>query len=169
MPLNIKQKEEIKSLLVKALDNKLKRYKRETSYLPFLAALIQDSEKVAAYSFIHSVATALGMSIYEHISVIISKNSSEKCFRNYGVGGVISPSQKKTINKIGDEIRNKKRIANNKKEIGEILKASAIGAKFQKDGNIADFYMIKDRKEYYFEIKTVKTANCKSYNTWNWE
>lgn len=156
MSLNRCQKEEIKKLLVKTLEKKLKKYKRETSYLPFLAALIQDSEKVAAYSFIHSIATSLGMSIYEHISVIISSNNSEKCFRNYGVGGVISPAQKRVINRIVNEIRNKERKSNIEEEINEVLNASIAGAKFQKDGNIADFFMLKNKIEYYFEIKTVK-------------
>jgi len=156
LPLNTQQKEEIKELLVKSLENKLKKYKRETSYLPFLAALIQDSEKVAAYSFIHSIATTLGMSIYEQISVIITKDNSEKCFRNYGVGGAISSAQKKVIDKIVNDIRNKSRKSDHKKEIDEVLKASSEGAQFQKDGNIADFYMLKNNIEHYFEIKTVK-------------
>lgn len=156
MPLNSNQREEIKNLLVRTLENKLKRYNRETTYLPFLAALIQDAEKVTAYSFIHSIATSLGMSIYEQVSVIISKGNSEKCFRNYGVGGAISPAQKKTISRIVDEIRNKERKSNIKKEITEVLNASTTRAKFQKDGNIADFYMIKGRTEHFFEIKTAK-------------
>ncbi len=45
--------------------------------MPFLARLIQDAEKIAAYSFIHSMATTLGMSIYEDVSKIIAKETSE--------------------------------------------------------------------------------------------
>src|SRR5690606_5173499 len=111
---------------------------------------------IAAYSFIHSLATSLGMSIYEQISVIITKNQVQQCFRNYGVGGAISPAQKKVIQNIINEIRNKERKADLKSEIVEVLNASVAGAKFQSDGNIADFYMLKDNEEYYFEIKTSK-------------
>lgn len=156
MPLSNQQKQEIEELLVHTLEKKLRRYNRETSYLPFLAALIQNSEKIAAYSFIHSLATSLGMSIYEQISVIITKNQVQQCFRNYGVGGAISPAQKKVIQNIINEIRNKERKADLKSEIVEVLNASFAGAKFQSDGNIADFYMLKDNEEYYFEIKTSK-------------
>ena len=64
MTLSNKQRQDIKILLSKKMDNKLKTYGRETISMPFLARLIQDNEKIAAYSFIHSIATSLGMSIY---------------------------------------------------------------------------------------------------------
>jgi Type II restriction endonuclease, TdeIII len=156
MGLNSQQTEQIKTLLRKKIENKLRRYGRETSSMPFLARLIQDNEKIAAYSFIHSVATTLGMSIYEDVSVIIGKSNSTECFRNYGVGGVISKQQNLTIKKIITELRNEERKANIKNEISEILNVSSTGGRFQKAGNIADFYLKRDGVEHFFEIKTVK-------------
>lgn len=156
MSLSKIQKDNIKALLSKKIENKLKLYGRETKSMPFLARLIQDNEKIAAYSFIHSMATTLGMSIYEDVSVIIASDTSQECFRKYGVGGVISKDQKRTITGIITKLRNGSRKANIKKEIEEVLKASCKDGEFQKSGNIADFYMKRDNKEYYFEIKTVK-------------
>lgn len=124
--------------------------------MPFLARLIQDSEKVAAYSFIHSVATTLGMSIYEHVSVIIAEPTADECFRNYDLGGVISREQKSVIDDIVRKLRNKEEKANSMKEIKSVLDASAKDGKAQKEGRIADFYMRRSGKEHYFEIKTVK-------------
>jgi hypothetical protein len=124
--------------------------------MPFLARLVQDSEKIAAYSFIHSIATTLGMSIYEGVSVIIASDTCDECYRNYGVGGVLSKPQKSVIAKIVTELRNKERTANIEKEISEVLSASPQNGTFQKSGNIADFYMKKENMEYFFEIKTVK-------------
>jgi len=156
MSLSKIQKDNIKALLSKKIENKLKLYGRETKSMPFLARLIQDNEKIAAYSFIHSMATTLGMSIYEDVSVIIASDTSQECFRKYGVGGVISKDQKRTITGIITKLRNGSRKANIKKEIEEVLKASCKDGEFQKSGNIADLYMKRDNKEYYFEIKTVK-------------
>ena len=147
---------QIRELLSTKIENKLKRYDRETTSMPFLARLIQDNEKLAAYSFIHSMATTLGMSIYEDVSVIIASGNCEECYRNYGVGGVLSKEQKTVINRIITELRNKQRKADIESEKKEILKASTTNGNFQKSGNIADFYMKRDNKEYYFEIKTVK-------------
>ncbi|MBF0412367.1 MAG: TdeIII family type II restriction endonuclease [Desulfamplus sp.] len=156
MALSINQKDKIINLLSKKIISKLSSYGRETTSMPFLARLIQDNEKIAAYSFIHSMATTLGMSIYEDVSVIIASETSDECFRNYGVGGVISKEQKSVIDRIVSELRNGTRTANIDTEIDEILKASTYNGEFQKSGNISDFYMKRDGKEHYFEIKTVK-------------
>ncbi|MFH1607771.1 MAG: TdeIII family type II restriction endonuclease, partial [archaeon] len=68
MPLTTEQIEEIKKLLRSKLNEKLSKYARETTSMPFLTRLMQDKEKVASYSFIHSLLTTLGMSIYEEVS-----------------------------------------------------------------------------------------------------
>lgn len=157
MALSNKQKKEISQLLETKIDAKLAKYLRESSSMPFLTRLIQDADKVASYSFIHSIATSLGMSIYEQISAIIAKSNSEECFRNYGVGGVLSKVQKSIISNIVTELRNNDgRKPNHNKEVKEVLKASSKDGRYQKDGNIADFYMKRDGVEYFFEIKTVK-------------
>jgi len=156
MSITNSQKNDIRKLLSNKIKKKLKSYDRETTSMPFLARLIQDSEKIAAYSFIHSLATSLGMSIYEDVSVIIAASQSDECHRNYGVGGVISKGQKNVINKIITQLRNGEREANIQNEKTEVLEASELHANYQKSGNIADFYMKKNNKEYYFEIKTAK-------------
>lgn len=156
MALTNEQKQEIKNLLETTIRDKLKKYKRESSYMPFLTKLIQDNEKVAAYSFIHSIATSLGMSIYEEISKIIARPSSQEVDRNVNAGGTISTNQKETIAKIINELREGSRKVNSKEEMEEVLKADASNGKPQKDNAIADFYMKRNDEEYYFEIKTVK-------------
>lgn len=156
MALTKTQKQKIKELLSNKLEAKLKSYGRETTSMPFLARLIQDNEKIAAYSFIHSMATTLGMSIYEEVSVILASETADETFRNYGVGGAISESQKSVIAHIIAKLRNGEQKADIEKEKKEVLSASTENATFQKSGNIADFYMKRNEQEYYFEIKTVK-------------
>ena len=156
MALSNNQKEKITSLLEKKIEDKLRRYTRETSSMPFLTRLIQDSEKVAAYSFIHSIATTLGMSIYEDVSKIIAEEFSKECFTKYDVGGVLSREQKSVIDDIVRKLRNGEKIVNHDQEVKQVLSASARDGKDQKEGRIADFYMLRDGVEHYFEIKTVK-------------
>lgn len=156
MALSNKEKTQIILLLEKKLRDKLRRYTRETSSMPFLTRLIQDTQKVAAYSFIHSIATSLGMSIYEDVSRIITEKSAKECFRNYDIGGVISKNQKFIIGEIIRKLRNGEKKVNHKEEVKLVLSASARDGKPQKEGKIADFYMLKNGVEYYFEIKTVK-------------
>lgn len=156
MALSKTQKQKIKKLLEKKIEDKLKRYARESSSIPFLVRLIQDSEKVAAYSFIHSIATTLGMSIYEDVSKIIAEESAEECFTKYDIGGVISREQKSVIDEIIRKLRNGEEEVNHDEEVKLVLSAPAKDGKTQKEGRIADFYMLRDGIEHYFEIKTVK-------------
>ena len=156
MALTKKQKEEIKNFLKEKLEEKLARYKRETTYMPFLVRLIQDTEKVAAYSFIQSVATTLGMSIYEEVSRIIAQASAEEYKTKCDLNSTLSRKQKEVIEEIIRQLRNGERKVNKKKEIEEVLRAPWKNGKPQKEGRIVDFYMKRNGIEYLFEIKTVK-------------
>ena len=156
MALSKKQKDKIKQLLEKKIEDKLKRYARESSSMPFLVRLVQDSEKVAAYSFIHSMATTLGMSIYEDVSKIIAEESAQECFTKYDIGGVISREQKSVIDEIIRKLRNGEQKVDCKKEVKLVLSVSPKNGKAKKEGRLADFYMLRNGTEHYFEIKTVK-------------
>ncbi len=156
MPLSSIQESKITQLLRNKLDKKLRLYERETKSMPFLERLMQDNEKVAAYSFIQSLLTTLGMSIYEEVSAIIASEHSETAYSKHKVGGVISASQKTVISSIISSLRNRDRTADIKKEKEEVLQASTENGQPQKSGNVADLYMKKNNEEYYFEIKTVK-------------
>lgn len=156
MALSPKQKNGLRDLLRKKLDEKLNDYARETASMPFLTRLIQDTEKVAAYSFIHSISTTLGMSIYEDASEIIASENAEKVDTKVKLGGTISPGQKGVISEIVNGLRDRSKVPNKDEEISEILKADTSGGKYQKKDEIVDFYMKRRGEEYYFEIKTAK-------------
>ena len=117
MPLTEKQKNNISDLLTLKIEDKLKRYARESTSMPFLVRLMQDKEKVASYSFIHSLATTLGMSIYEAVSKIIVEESVTECFTRYDLVGALSKEQKSVIGTIIAELRNGERECDIKKEI----------------------------------------------------
>lgn len=154
MSLNKNQVKDIKSLLKEKIRNKLKDYSRESTSMPFLVSLIQDKEKVASYSFIHSVATMLGMSIYEQVAKIVAREKFDVSETSYDVEGFISDEQNKVISKILQEIKNGSRKANKVKEIKEIL--SAKGKEKIKLKVRADLYLKKGDKEFFIEIKTAK-------------
>ena len=154
MALNKKQVEEIKQLLSEKISSKLKNYTRETSSMPFLAKLMQDSEQVAAYSFIHSLATTLGMSIYEQVAKIIAKPNFDKVEIGYDVIGSISDKENSAISKIMQELKNGSRKSDKTREIKEILQNKSNSGRKLKIR--ADLFLQKETKEFYIEIKTAK-------------
>jgi len=154
MTLNKEQVEKIKTLLRSKINNKLTKYVRETTSMPFLVKLMQDSEKVASYSFIHSLATTLGMSVYEKISEIIASTSYDEVKTGYDVEGEISNEENATISQILQEIKTKTRESNKEQEIKEILKANSDNGRKIKIR--ADLFLKKGNEEFYIEIKTAK-------------
>lgn len=154
MTLNESQIKEIKELLRSKLNDKLSKYVRETTSMPFLVKLMQDSEKVASYSFIHSLATTLGMSVYEKISEIVALVHYDEVKTGYDVEGEITNEENSVISQILQEIKNGTRTANKEKEIKEILQCNNNGGRKIKVR--ADLFLKKGNDEYYIEIKTAK-------------
>jgi hypothetical protein len=122
--------------------------------MPFLVKLMQDSEKVASYSFIHSLATILGQSVYEKVAKIIAEPHFDKAETGYDVEGEITNEQNTIISKILQEIKSKTRKTNKEQEIKEILKANSNNGRKIKVR--ADLFLKKGDDEYYIEIKTAK-------------
>ncbi len=154
MVLSRKQRDDIKELLREKLSEKLENYARETSSMPFLAKLMQDSETVAAYSFIHSLATTLGMSIYEKVSEIVASTTYDTVRISHDVEGEISDEENSVISQILQEIKNETRKANKEQEIKEILQCTTKRGRKLKVR--ADLFLKKGNDEYYIEIKTAK-------------
>jgi hypothetical protein len=154
MVLSNTQVEQIKELLRTKLNDKLSKYARETTAMPFLVKLMQDSEKVAAYSFIHSLATTLGMSVYEKISKIVASTHYDDVKTGYDVEGEITNEENSIISQILQEIKNKTRKADKDKEIKEILECNNDDGRKIKIR--ADLFLKKGNDEYYIEIKTAK-------------
>ncbi len=154
MVLNEKQIQEIKNLLKSKLNDKLSKYARETTAMPFLVKLMQDAENVASYSFIHSLATTLGMSVYEKISEIVASTHYDMVKTGYDVEGEITNEENSIISQILQEIKNRTRTADKEQEIKEILKCKNNGGRKIKVR--ADLFLKKGNDEYYIEIKTAK-------------
>ncbi len=154
MSLNEDQVKEISDLLRGKISQKLQKYTRETKAMPFLAKLMQDPEKVASYSFIHSMATTLGMSIYEEVARIVASTNYDEAKTKFDVKGEISDEENSVISRILQEIKNKDRCANKKREIEEILECVPSNKREVKIR--ADLYLKKDEEEYFIEIKTAK-------------
>jgi len=143
-------------LLKEKLEAKLENYQSETHYMPFLTLLVQDPRLVVSMSFMISLATTLGASVYEEMSAIAASESSDVVETKVDVGGTLNGAQIRKIADIVNQLRNGQRTASRKREIEEVLSVPANGGTFQKKNNVADFYMKRGSSEFFVEIKTVK-------------
>ena len=100
--LNKKQIEvlqKVKKHLLKVMEAKLLNYSPETSYMPFQKAIMGERYR-AIYSFVHSVSTTFGMSLWEQFAETLGKESGMKVRRQYDIPFSISDNTDMEINTI---------------------------------------------------------------------
>ncbi len=156
MSLSQQQKKEIKTFLVLKIREKLSEYDPETSSMPFHFRLL-GRDRMAIFSFIHSVNTTLGTSIFEKVGQLIAKPLCKEAKDRYDVEGFISDQAVLKIDSIMRDLRSARRKPDKELETKEILLASPKGNMGKKIKKRADLFII-DKKgvENYFEIKSAK-------------
>lgn len=155
MPLSQKQKQNIEETIINCLRNKFKNYKPESSNMPFHYRLL-GKDRMALYSFIQSLNTTFGSSIFEPVAVALAKNKFAKAQSQYFVGDKISEGCQKTI----QDIMNNLTVGippNKTLEIELIRKSVNIGEINNIKTVKADLF-IEDAKgvQYLFDLKTAK-------------
>ena len=157
MALSKQQSEEIKDYLVEKIRWKLANYNPETKAMPFHYRLL-GKNRMALFSFIHSVNTTLGTSIFEQVGAMIAKPRAIKSIGQYkDFEGFVSSEAVLTIDTIIRELRAATRKPNKPKETEEVLAVVSKGNQGEKMKKRVDLFVeMKDRTEYYFELKSAK-------------
>lgn len=150
-------KQSLKGLIKAKIVNKIKSYKPSTTYNPFLTGIVP-LKYARINSFMISLSTSFGMSVYEQISKLIAEsNGFKNCGkRNLYETTTLSDNQIKLITEIIERLTKKGQNANYDLETKEILDCIAVNGKKFKGNSIVDFSMEKNSIIYLFEIKTVK-------------
>lgn len=157
MALSKKQKQEIKTYLISKIRAKLAGYDPETKSMPFHFRLL-GKDRIALFSFIHSVNTTLGTSIFEKVGQMIAlphvKEAKDQ-FKTFE--GFVSSEAVLKIDSIMRELRSTGRKPDKDKEVKEILSLAQKGEMGKKLKKRVDLFVIdNDGVENYFEIKSAK-------------
>jgi len=157
MALSTIQSKQIKDYLVEKIRNKLTNYAPETKSMPFHFRLL-GKDRMALFSFIQSVNTMLGTSIFEQIGKMIAEPKAKRAVGQYReLEGYISSEAVLKIDTILRDLRSALRKPDKGRETREILAVAnkgKLGRKLKKRVDL--FVEMEDRTEYYFEIKTAK-------------
>jgi len=157
MALTTQQNKQIKDYLVEKIRQKLATYNPETNSMPFHFRLL-GKDRMALFSFIQSVNTMLGTSIFEQVGKIIAESRAKRVIGQYKeFEGYISSEAVLKIDSIMRDLRSALRKPDKGKETEEVLAVSNkgdLGKKLKKRVDL--FVEMKDGTEYYFEIKTAK-------------
>ena len=155
MSLSTKTEEAINSLLKDILRSKLENYHPETNYMPFHHRLL-GKDRYAMFSFIQSLNTTFGISIWEQIAVILAKGAGNYAERQYKLLGEIDNETEELIREIHYKLRKGEIAAIKIDEIERIKKRIKKGeAKIDPD-SVVDLFVIIKGEENYFDITSAK-------------
>ncbi len=162
-------RDEIKTLLIETVRAKLENYNPETEYMPFHHRLI-GRDKYAIFSFIQSINTTFGMSIWEQTAEILAKGAGFTVKRQVDVlNGELRPcrSRKKAerwifaemmrfIDGYMEELLSGLRDADKEYEL-RTLRSLRKGKTLNVAKDCADLYILTpDGSEYFIDITSVK-------------
>ena len=157
MALTTQQSKQIKEYLIGKIRQKLATYDPETNSMPFHFRLL-GKDRMALFSFIQSVNTILGTSIFEQVGKIIAEPRAKRAIGQYKeFEGYISSEAVLKIDSIMRELRSASRTPDKEKETKEVLAVAGKGEMGKKLKKRVDLFVeMKDGTEYYFELKTAK-------------
>jgi len=157
MSLSKQQHSTIKKYLIEKIRGKLATYNPETNAMPFHYRLL-GKDRMALFSFVHSVNTMLGQSIFEQVGEIIAKARNEEAKAQYkDFSGFISKQAVLKIDEIMRELKSAARSPNQNKEVSEIVSVATAGEMGKEVKKRIDLFVkAKDGTEYYIELKTAK-------------
>lgn len=161
MPLSSETAKKIADHLRNIVREKLRMYKPETIHMPFHHRLL-GKDRYAMFSFIQSMNTTFGMSIWEQIAVILTTGANNYAERQYKLLGEIDPKTKKLINEIHYKLRKGEITPNKYSEVEQIRSVIKEGKPKIDPDSIVDLFVKVKNTENYFDITSAK-PNMKEF------
>lgn len=156
MALTSKQILYIEDVIKTCLRDKFLNYKPESNNMPFHYRLL-GKDRMVLYSFIHSLNTAFGTSIFEPVAVALAKLRFKEAKRSSIAGTQISEESHKVIQTIMDGLITGQKEPNKEEEIEAIRKVCQKGKMNTVKPTKVDVLVIsQDDSVFLFDIKTVK-------------
>jgi type II restriction enzyme len=156
MSLNEKQCTEIEGVLKTALRRNFQQYNSEPASMPFHTRLL-GKDRLALYSFIHSLNTNFGTTIFEPVAETIAK-ANYKSVRTHTIAGeYICSAAQSEIQKIIDGLTTAVEEPDKPAEIAALRSVCQSGVKKKVKPTMVDLYVEDyDGNQYLFDIKTAK-------------
>ena len=156
MALSKNELSEIEQVLKTALRYKFSNYNPEPASMPFHTRLL-GKDRLALFSFIHSLNTNFGTSIFEPVAIALSKKNFKSAKSHIKAGEYISEKALVEIQKIMDELSTAMSSPDKPKEIETIRKVCREGTMRQVKLTEVDVFLESKTEDLYlFDIKTAK-------------
>ncbi|HPN37158.1 MAG TPA: TdeIII family type II restriction endonuclease [Melioribacteraceae bacterium] len=149
-------RDRLKQRLIFALRKKLENYNPEPASMPFHKRLL-GQDRIALFSFIQSLNTNFGVTIFEPIAVEFAKQKFKIAETQQTAGKYIFSEAHNQIQHIIDELATQNIIPTKEQEIERLRKVCRTGTKIPVKLTKVDLKLIDfDDKIYLIDIKTAK-------------
>ena len=156
MALSKEQINGVEEVLKASLRNKFQNYKPEPASMPFHTRLL-GKDRLALYSFIHSLNTNFGTSIFEPVGLTLAQKNFKIASAQAIAGDHISAEAQNVIQKIIDGLITAETTPDKEKEIELIRKVCQQGTMIKVKPTRIDLMMESKSGEFFlFDIKTAK-------------
>ncbi len=156
MSLSKSQNEQVENILRSSLRRKFANYKPESKYMPFHTRLL-GKDRMALFSFIHSLNTNFGTAIFEPVAIGLASTRFKHYERQVSVGDKISEKAHEEIQQIIDSLTTAESEPKKPDEIERIRRVCQSGkmahVKLTKVDLLLETY---DGDIILFDLKTVK-------------
>lgn len=154
--LNKSQVINIENVLRMALRNKFLKYKPEPAAMPFHTRLL-GKDRLALYSFIHSLSTNFGTSVFEPVAVTLAKSNFADAKAQAKAGEHISEGAFQVIQNIMTDLTAAQGTPDKANEVERIRAVCRTGEMIKvKPTKIDVLVEGKDGELFLFDIKTAK-------------
>lgn len=156
MGLSNEQRREVEQVLKGSLRRKFKSYNPEPASMPFHTRLL-GKDRLALYSFIHSLSTNFGTTIFEPVAVAIAKNSFKSATSHMIAGEYIYEGASVEIERIMNGLTTAAFSPDKHAEIDAIRKVCQEGTRRKVRLTRVDILLESRTDELYlFDLKTAK-------------
>ena len=156
MALSKEQIKLVEDTVKNSLRNRLNTYNPEPATMPFHTRLL-GKDRLALYSFIHSLNTNFGTTIFEPVAVSLASRRFKVAKHQIKSGTQISTKAQFEIQKIIDELTAANKNPDKQKEIEIIRRVCQKGEMRTIKPTRIDVYLESNEGEIYlFDIKTAK-------------
>ena len=161
MSLSVKTKNEIAGLLITRVSEKLIAYKPETVHMPFHHRLL-GKDRYAMFSFMQSMNTTFGMSIWEQVAVFLVRGANNYAERQHKLLGEIDQETETFISDIHHKLRVGETTPNMIDETEQIRRRIKRGQAKVDPDSIVDLFARIEQTENYLDITSAK-PNMKEF------
>lgn len=152
--LTHQQKSNIQQVISTCLRNKFKNYVPENNYMPFHFNLL-GRDRMALYSFMQSLLTTFGTSIFEPVAAALARNNFAKVETQYVVGQTIFADCQQTVQSIVNKLTYNPQ-PNKINEIAELKQHLSGSLNKLKPAKVDLFVENSNGEQFLFDLKTAK-------------